>query len=358
MDMSFDEQNGTNLIFFLPGNLDYSPGFSAAFDSSMIPPPPPDSDLPSPLTRASSVNLPHPPSIQGTRRIQSMQPSISVSSSLRDGGSEDHLRAEDANDLQDSPMVPAEEEVHIVPLPDAEEDDKKLSTSHHSYDKSDLWPWTKRNTAILADTAPESLSSSVDDEKVDPDAVVDIGPSSSTSTNVTVEIPEHDHESASSYLPDMNTPSSSPTNGDGTEHTDSAVSIIASEYSEEPQESQEIHAEPGNGTGHGLSVGQEPPSPAPSEVPEMPVFPQARNSTLSLERHGAIGSFVARKNSLFRSHSSNNSHEKRSSMPLPSAVIASLLPWRGSKRPSSEPELPSQSSRSRSRLSSSLPSPH
>ncbi|KAF9779284.1 hypothetical protein BJ322DRAFT_1113624 [Thelephora terrestris] len=341
-------------------NFDYSPAFSAAFDSSMIPPPPPDSDLPSPLTRASSVNLPHPPSMQGTRRIQSMQPSLSVSSSLRDRDSEKCDRSEYDDDLQDSPVVPAmkvtqaEEEVHVVPLPDAEEDDKKLSTSHHAYDKSDLWPWTKRNTAILTDATPESLSSSLDD-KVDPDVVVDIGPSSSTSMNVTVEIPDHDHASSSSYLPDMNTPSSSPTNGDGTEHTDSPVSIIASEYSQDQQEIQVGHEEPGSGTGH---RGLEPPSPAPSDVPEMPVFPQARNSTLSLERHGTIGSFVARKNSLFRSHSSNHSQEKRSSMPLPSAVIASLLPWRGSKRPSSEPELPSQSSRAKSRLSSSLPSPH
>ena len=30
------------------------------------------------------------------------------------------------------------EEVHIVPLPDAEEGDKRLSASHHAYDKSDL----------------------------------------------------------------------------------------------------------------------------------------------------------------------------------------------------------------------------
>lgn len=345
-------------------NLDYSPAFSAAFDSTMIPPPPPDSNLPSPLTRTSSMNLPHPPSTQDTRRIRSMQPSFSVSASLRDSDPEDRDRMGYDDDLQDSPVVPAlgipqtGEEVHIVPLPDAEEDDKKLSTSHHAYDKSDLWPWTKRNTALLADGTPESLTSSVDD-KVDPEAVVDIGPSSSASMNITVEIPEHDHASGSSYLPDMTTPSSGSTNCAGTENTDSApVSIIASEDSEEPQDSHEGYGQPGIRTGQGRSAGQEPPSPAPSDVPEMPVFPQARNSTLSLERHGTIGSFVARKNSLFRSNSSSNSHDKRSSMPLPSAVIASLLPWRGSKRPSSEPELPSQSSRARSRLSSSLPSPH
>lgn len=258
-------------------------------------------------------------------------------------------------------MVPAmnilqeAEEVHVVPLPDVE-DDKRISTSHHAYDKSDLWPWTKRNTAILMDAAPESLSSSVDD-KINPDAVVDIGPSGSASMDVTAENQEHNHTSPSSYLPDMATPSASSVNGDGTENTDSLVSIIASEDSEEHQDNDDRN-EPESGTGQGGPVGQEPPSPAPSDVPEMPVFPHARNSTLSPERHGSIGSLVARKSSFFRSHSSNNSHEKRSSMPLPSAVIASLLPWRGSKRPSSEPELPSQSSKARSRLSSSLPLPH
>ena len=327
----------------------------------MIPPPPPDSDLPSPLTRTSSVNLPHPPSTQDTRRIRSMQPSLSVSSSLRDIDSEDRDQAGYDDGLQDSPVVPTlgmtqvAEEVHIVPLPDAEDDDKRLSTSHHAYDKSDLWPWTQRNTALLADATPESISSCVDD-KIDPDAVVDIGPSNSALMDMAMESLEQEDAPTSSYLPDMTTPSSS-LNGDGTEHTDSQVSIIASDDSEEPQYA-ERHDEYESGAGQGSSVGQEPPSPAPSDVPEMPVFPQARNSTLSLERHGSIGSLVARKSSLFKSHGSNHSNDKRSSMPLPSAVIASLLPWRSSKRPSSEPELPSQSSRARSRLSSSLPLPH
>jgi hypothetical protein len=291
-----------------------------------------------------------------------MQPSLSVSSSLRDRDLEDRDWTGCGGELQDSPVVPAmkipqaAEDVHIVPLPDVEEDDSKLSTSHHAYDKSDLWPWTKRNTAILTDVAPESLTSSIDD-KVDPDAVVDIGPSSSASVNVTAENQEDERASASSYLPDMTTPSSS-VNGDGTENTDSQVSIIASEDSEEHQDNYDEIDEPESGIGQGEDVGQEPPSPAPSDVPDMPVFPPARNSTLAPERHGSIGSLVARKSSFFRSHSSNSSHDKRSSMPLPSAVIASLLPWRGSKRPSSEPELPSQSSRARSRLSSSLPLPH
>ena len=344
--------------------LEYSPAFSAAFDSTLIPPPP-DYDLPSPLTRTSSVNLRHPLPTQDTRRIQSMLPLFSGSPSLRDQDSEDYERTKEDGNSQDSPVVPAmgapqaEEEVHIVPLPDAGDDDKKLSTSHHIYDKSDLWPWTKRNTAILTDTTQELVSSSADDN---PSVVVDIGPSGPgpTSTNVTVVIPES--ESASSYLPDMTTPSSGSVQGDGTEHTensDSPVSIIASEDSEEYQDVHErIDDEPTNGTGQGENKCQEPPSPAPSDVPEIPVFTHARNSTLPLEKHGTIGSLVARKSSLFRSHNNNNSYEKRSSMPLPSAVIASLLPWRGSKRPSSEPELPSQSSRARSRLSSSLPLPH
>lgn len=291
-----------------------------------------------------------------------MQPSLSVPSSLRDRDLEDHDR-EERDDVHDSPValvtnVPlATEEVHVVPLPDAEEDDNRVSTSYHAYDKSDLWPWTKRNTAILTDVAPESLSSSID-YKIDPDAVVDIGPSRSASMNITVENQEHEHASASSYLPDMTSPSSSSVNGDGTENTDSPVSIIASEDSEEHQDNHDRNDEPESEIGHGEPVIQEPPSPAPSDVPDMPVFPQTRNSTIPPERHGTIGSLVARKNSFFRSHSSNNSNEKRSSMPLPSAVIASLLPWRGSKRPSSEPELPSQSSKARSRLSSSLPLPH
>ena len=291
-----------------------------------------------------------------------MQPSLSVPSPLRDRDAEDHDWTGCGGDLQDSPVVPAmkipqtTDEVHIVPLPDVEEDDSKLSTSHHAYDKSDLWPWTKRNTAILTDVAPESLSSN--DDKVDPDAVVDIGPSSSASTNITTENQEDEDASASSYLPEMTTPSTSSVNGDGTENTDSQVSIIASEDSEEHQDNDDRIDEPESGTGQGEGVGQEPPSPAPSDVPDMPVFPPARNSTLAPERHGSIGSLVARKSSFFRSHSSSSSHDKRSSMPLPSAVIASLLPWRGSKRPSSEPELPSQSSRARSRLSSSLPLPH
>ena len=348
---------------YLLVNLDYSPAFSAAFDSTMIPPPPPDNDLPSPLTRASSVNLPHPPTTQDTRRIQSMQPSLSVPSSLQDRDSEDRDRMGGDGGFQDSPVVPtvevpqAAEEVHIVPLPDVEEEDSKLSTSHHAYDKSDLWPWTKRNTEILTDAAPESFSSSTDN-KVDPDAVVDIGPSRSPSMQIVTENREDEHASASSYLPDMTSPSSSSANGDGTENTDSQVSIIASDDSEERQDSHGRGDEPESGTGQEEPVGQEPPSPAPSDVPDMPVFPPPRNSTIPPERHGSIGSLVARKSSFFRSHSSNSSHEKRSSMPLPSAVIASLLPWRGSKRPSSEPELPSQSSKAKSRLSSSLPSPH
>ena len=345
-------------------NLDYSPGFSAAFDSAMIPPLP-DNDLPTPLTRASSMNIPHPPSVQDTRRIQSMQPSFFLVSSFRDRDLGDRDQTGSDGGLQDSPVVPAlkvpqtVEEVHIVPLPDTEEDDKKLSTSYHAYDKSDLWPWSKRNTAILANAAPEpsppSASPSVDD-KGDPEAIVDIGPSSCTSADV-VEGSEHDQTLPSSYLPDMTTSSSGSLNDDGTENTDPPISIIASEDSEEHNTGQEKH-EPENGVGEGGDESRVPPSPAASDVPDMPVFPAARNSSLSLDRHGSIGSLVARKSSLFRSHGSNNSHGKRSSMPLPSAVIASLLPWRGSRRPSSEPELPSQSSRARSRLSSMLPSPH
>ena len=265
--------------------------------------------------------------------------------------------------LQDNPVVPilkipqAVEEAHIVPLPDAEEDGKRLSMPHHAYGKSDLWPWTKRNTAILVDAVheppPFSALPSADDE-IDPD----VAPSSSTWTNVTAEDPEHEQSLTSSYLPDMTTPSSGSFNDDGTENTDPPVSIIASEDSEEPNNGHGRHDELESGTAEGRGQIQIPPSPAPSEVPEMPVFPPAKKPTLLLERHGSIGSLVARKSSLFKSHSSNSSHDKRSSMPLPSAVIASLLPWRGSRRPSSEPELPSQSSRARSRLSSSLPSPH
>lgn len=346
--------------------FDYSPGFSAAFDSAMLPPPPPDNDLPSPLTRSSSVNLPQSPSAQNTRRIQSMQPSISISPTSRDQDSEDRelYRSEDDDGTQDSPVVPVvaippePEEVHVVPLPDAEEDEEKPSTSHHAYDESDFWPWTNRNTVMLADAPPISVSSSAEGGFC-LNAVVDIGPSDSTSMGASAESAENEYAAASSYLPDMTTPSSCSINGDGTENTGSVVSIIASEDSEAPRENHYTDGEPEHRTGQEESVGQEPPSPAPSDVPEMPVFPQARNSTLSLEgRHGGIGSLVARKSSLFRSHSNGATQDKRSSMPLPSAVIASLLPWRGSKRPSSEPELPSQSSRARSRLSSSLPSPH
>ena len=296
-----------------------------------------------------------------------MQPSLSVSSSLQDRDLEDSSQMWYDGGLQDSPVVPvlkipqAVEEVHIVPLPGAEEDDKKSSTSHHAYDKSDLWPWSKRNTAILVDGVheppPLSVLPSADDE-VDPDVAVEIGPSSSIWTDVTAEDPEHERTSASSYLPDMTTPSSGSINDDGTGNTESSVSIIASDDSEEPNHGHGGHDELESGAAQGGGEGQVPPSPAPSEVPEMPIFPPARKSTLSLERHGSIGSLVARKSALFKSHSSNSSHDKRSSMPLPSAVIASLLPWRGSRRPSSEPDLPSQSSKARSRLSSSLPSPH
>jgi hypothetical protein len=330
----------------------------------MIPPPPPDNDLPSPLTRTSSVSIPHLPSTQDTRRIRSMQPVFSVPSSSRDRDLEDSGQTRYDGGIQDSPVVPilvpqAVEEAHFVPLPDAEEDGKKLSTSHHAYDKSDLWPWTKRNTAILADSVHEppqlSVSPSADDG-VNPGGAAEIRPSSSAWTNVTGESPGYEQTLASSYLPDMTTPSSGSINDDGTENTDPPVSIIASEDSEGPDNGHEGHDEPGSGVVGGR--GQVPPSPAPSEVPEMPVFSPAKKSNLSLERHGSIGSLVARKNALFKSHSSNSSHNKRSSMPLPSAVIASLLPWRGSRRPSSEPELPSQSSRESSRLSSSLPSPH
>lgn len=357
-----NRRTGVKLTSFSSlANLDYSPAFSAAFDSTMIPPPPPDSDLPSPLTRASSVNLHHPPPTQDTRRIQSMQPSLSVPSSLQDRDLEDRDWTGCGEDIQDSPKVSdtkitqAAEEVHIVPLPDVEEDDNKLSASHHSYDKSDLWPWTKRNTALLTDAAPEPSPPSIDD-KIDPDPVVNIGPS--ISVNVTAENEEDEHASSMSYLPDMTSPSTDSVNGDGTANTDSAVSVIASEDTEEHQDEHNGVDQPESGTRREEPLSQEPPSPAPSDVPDMPVFPPARNSTVAPERHGSIGSLVARKSSFFRSNSNNSSHEKRSSMPLPSAVIASLLPWRGSKRPSSEPELPSQSSRERSRLSSSLPSPH
>ena len=307
------------------------------------------------------MSLPHPPSTQDTRRIRSMQPSLSVSSSFQDRDLEDSGQGHDGG-LQDSPVVPivkvpqVAEEVHVVPLPDAEEDDKRPSSSHHAYDKSDLWPWTKRNTEILLDAVPQPLLSSpltsVDDKVAD--AAVEIAPSSSTSMRIIVDGPEHEQTFAS-YLPDMTTPSPGSTNYDGTENTDQSVSIIASEDSVEETHGHEREGGAGTGGGEGQQV---PPSPAPSEVPEMPVFPAAKKSTLSLDRHGSIGSLVARKTSLFKSHSGNGSNDRRSSMPLPSAVIASLLPWRGSRRPSSEPELPSQSSRARSRVSSSLPSPH
>ena len=332
-------------------NLDYSPGFSAAFDSAMIPPPLPDGDLPSPLTRASSMNISNSPSIPDTRRIQSMQPSLSVPSSLG-SPDRDYDQTVDDGGLRDSPMVPvlkipqAVEDVHVVPLPGAEEDDKRTSASHHVYDESDFWPWTRRNTTVLADAVPEppssSASPSVDDDKVDRDIVVDIGPSSSVPVKIVVEDQEHE---SMSYLPDMTTPPSGSVNGDDTENTESSVSVIASEDSGANDDGHERHG--------GNELNRVPPSPAASDVPEMPVFLPAKNSSPPQERHGGIGSLVARKSLLFRSHS-----DKRSSMPLPSAVIASLLPWRGSRRPSSEPELPSQSSRAGSRLSSSLPSPH
>ena len=347
------------LLSLCLANVDYSPGFSAAFDSAMIPPPPPE-NLHSPLTRTSSVSMPHPPPTHDTRRIQSMQPSLSVPSSLRDPNLEDNSQTGYDAGLQDSPVVPTVEipqlveEVHVFPLPCAKED-KKLSTSRHSYGKSDLWPWTRRNAAILVDGLPEppspSVSPSIDNE-VGTDPVVDIGPANSTSTNAVVEGSENERALSSSYLPDMATPSSGSVTGDG---TDPPVSIIASEDSEEQDSGHERNNERESRAG---SEGQVPPSPAPSDVPEMPVFLPAKSSTLSLDKHGSVGSFVARKSSFFKSHISNSSHDKRSSMPLPSAVIASLLPWRGSRRPSSEPELPSQSSKAGSRLSSSLPSPH
>jgi len=247
------------------------------------------------------------------------------------------------------------EEAQVVPLPAAEEDDKRSSASHHVYDKSDFWPWTKRNTALLSDAVPEPPSPSdspTDDDKVGPDVVVEIGPSSPTPMDIVVEDQEHEQTFASSYLPDMTTPSES-LNGDGTGSTGPSVSIIASEDSGEGNDGHEGGDEPEVE----VEGGQAPPSPAASDVPEMPVFLPTRNPSPPLERHGGLGSLVARKSLLFRSHSSSN-RDKRSSMPLPSAVIASLLPWRGSKRPSSEPELPSQSSKAGSRRSSSLPSPH
>jgi len=295
-----------------------------------------------------------------------MQPSLSIPSSLRSGDQDLEYRDQTGDDggLQDSPMIPIlkipqpAEEVHVVPLPDAEEDDKRSSASHHVYDKSDFWPWTKRNTAILADAVPEPSPPLVPptvDDKVDPDIVVDIGPSSPTPMDSVVEDQEHEQTFASSYLPDMTTPAGS-INGDGTENTEPSVSIIASEDSEE-EDGPEGRNEPESGVGEEGGESQAPPSPAASDVPEMPVFLPARNPSPPPERHGGIGSLVARKSLLFRSHSSAN-RDKRSSMPLPSAVIASLLPWRGSKRPSSEPELPSQSSKAGSRRSSSFPSPH
>lgn len=298
-----------------------------------------------------------------------MQPSLSVPSPVRDQGLEGSDQTGYDGGIQDSPVVPimripqAAEEAHVVPLPNAEEDDKRVSTFHHTYDKSGLWPWSRRNTAILAEAVQEPpLSSdlpSVDNDEVGPDVADEIAPSSSVSVNVTMEGSEYERALSSSYLPDMATPSSGSINNDDADSTDPPVSIIASEDSEENDNGHERHGEPEGGAIEGRAEGQVPPSPAPSVVPEMPTFPQARRSTLSLDRHGSIGSLVARKSSLFKGHNNNSSQDRRrSSMPLPSAVIASLLPWRGSRRPSSEPELPSQSSRARSRLSSSLPSPH
>ena len=188
-------------------------------------------------------------------------------------------------------MTQVAEEVHIVPLPDAEEDDKRLSNPHHAYDKSDLWPWTQWNTALLADATPESTSSSVDD-KVDPDAVVDIGPSNSALVDMAMESLKQEDAPTSSHPLEMTTPSSS-LNGDGTKHKDSQVNIMASDDSEEAPYAEQ-YDEHESGTGQGGSVSRETPSPASSDVLEMLGFPQARNSTLSLERHGGIGSLVAR----------------------------------------------------------------
>ncbi|KAF9646332.1 hypothetical protein BDM02DRAFT_254933 [Thelephora ganbajun] len=134
----------------------------------------------------------------------------------------------------------AVDEVHTVPLPDVEEDDKRPSTFHRAHDRSDFRPWTKRNTAILTGAAPEPLSSSVSpsvDDKIDPDVVVDIGPSNSASMNIIAEGLKHEQTSASSYLPDMTTPSPGFINDDGTANADLPVSIIALEDTEERRRS-------------------------------------------------------------------------------------------------------------------------
>ncbi|KAF9648617.1 hypothetical protein BDM02DRAFT_2191664 [Thelephora ganbajun] len=136
---------------------------------------------------------------------------------------------------------------------------------------SDLWPCTKRNAAMLTDAGPEPLSSSVSpsvDDKIGPDVVVDTGPLNSASTNIVAEGLEHEQTSASSYLPDMTIPLPGSINDDGTENTDSPVSIIASEDSKERRDDHEGHDETLSGVGKGGGVGQEPPS----DTPEMPVF--------------------------------------------------------------------------------------
>jgi len=72
-----------------------------------------------------------------------------------------------------------------------------------------------------------------------------------------------------------------------------------------------------------------PPSPALSFVPALGSFPEDHSD---IQRQRSVAS-----SSVFRFK------DKRRSMPLPSAAIATLLPWRGdARRPSSEPELPSQ----------------
>ncbi|KAF9647673.1 hypothetical protein BDM02DRAFT_2526916 [Thelephora ganbajun] len=223
--------------------------------------------LPSPLTRTGSVIIPHPPSMQDTRRIQSMQPSPSISSSLRDRDSDDRDQTGYKDGLYDSPVVPV-------------------------------------------------------DDKIDLDVVVDTGPLNPAPMNIIAEGLEHEQTSASSYLPDMTIPSSGSINDGGTEDTGPPFSVIASEGSEEYRDGHERHDETQSGGGGGVYL--EPLRSAPSDVPEMHVSVPARDSAPSLERHGGIGSLVARKSSLFKTHSSNNLHDKRSSVPLPSAVITGV----------------------------------
>ncbi|KAF9642301.1 hypothetical protein BDM02DRAFT_3193521 [Thelephora ganbajun] len=172
-------------------------------DSTIIPSPPPVNGPPSPLTRMSNG---YP--------IQSKRPPLSVSSSLRDRDSEDRDQARYKGGLYDSPVIPVMkipqvDEVHIVPLLDAEEGDKELSISHHAYNKSNLWSWTKRNTAVLADVVPETPSPPVSPfvgGKIYPDVMVDIGPSNSASMTIIAEGLEPEQTSASSYLLDVITP--------------------------------------------------------------------------------------------------------------------------------------------------------